>query len=252
MDVAIMRTTKPSAIPTILRLIDWLNMVLGSWQLERKVRVRRYSARPTMNWMKPAFLISMFGAKLLQSRRGFGSSGLAIGAQIATPIHCERLLATPPRTTGGRRVYGERHRRTLGFIRRARDLGFNLDEIRALLDLDGSGRASCAEVREIASGHLAKVRAKLADLARLEAVLSETVGQCAANESRVPCAWHSRHRARDKARGRRFRSLTRKFASQNSFTIPASQEVADPRILEQCRSQYFCAVSRADSAQCWS
>jgi MerR family mercuric resistance operon transcriptional regulator len=60
-------------------------------------------------------------------------------------------------------------------------LGFNLDEIRALLDLDGSGRASCAEVREIASRHLAKVRAKLADLARLEAVLSETVGQCAAN-----------------------------------------------------------------------
>jgi hypothetical protein len=33
MDVAIMRTTKPRAIPTILRLIDWLNMGFGSWQL---------------------------------------------------------------------------------------------------------------------------------------------------------------------------------------------------------------------------
>jgi len=96
-----------------------------------------------------------------------------------------KMLTAPPRTAGGRRVYSERDRRTLGFIRRARDLGFNLDEIRALLDLDGSGRASCAEVREIASGHLAKVRAKLADLARLEAVLSETVGQCAANISPV-------------------------------------------------------------------
>ena len=64
-------------------------------------------------------------------------------------------------------------------------MGFNLDEIRALLDLDGSGRASCAEVREIASRHLANVRAKLADLARLEAVLSETVGQCAANMTPV-------------------------------------------------------------------
>jgi MerR family mercuric resistance operon transcriptional regulator len=91
------------------------------------------------------------------------------------------MLAAPPRTAGGRRVYGQSHRRTLGFIRRARDLGFNLDEIRALLDLDGSGRASCAEVREIASRHLANVRAKLADLARLEAVLSETVGRCEAN-----------------------------------------------------------------------
>jgi MerR family transcriptional regulator, mercuric resistance operon regulatory protein len=91
------------------------------------------------------------------------------------------MLAAPPRTGGGRRVYGQSHRRTLGFIRRARDLGFNLDEIRALLDLDGSGRASCAEVREIASQHLANVRAKLADLVRLEALLSETVRQCAAN-----------------------------------------------------------------------
>jgi len=116
-----------------------------------------------------------------------GALSQQTGVHIETIRYYERIkmLATPPRTAGGRRVYGERHRRTLGFIRRARDLGFSLDEIRALLDLDGSGRASCAEVREIASRHLAKVRAKLADLARLEAVLSETVGQCAANISPV-------------------------------------------------------------------
>ena len=82
-------------MPTILRLIDWLNMVLGSWQLERKVQVRRYSARPTMNRMKPAFLISMFGAQALAVPAGFGSSGLAIGAQIAAPIHCERSCLQP-------------------------------------------------------------------------------------------------------------------------------------------------------------
>ncbi len=103
-----------------------------------------------------------------------------------TSVHIEtiryyervKMLPAPPRTEGGRRVYGQSHRRTLGFIRRARDLGFSLDEIRALLDLGASGRASCAEVREIASLHLASVRAKLADLARLESVLSETVAQC--------------------------------------------------------------------------
>jgi hypothetical protein len=43
-----------------------------------------------MNRMKPAFLISMFGAQALAVPAGFGSSGLAIGAQIAAPIHCER------------------------------------------------------------------------------------------------------------------------------------------------------------------
>ena len=84
-----------------------------------------------------------------------------------------KILPAPPRTEGGRRAYGQSHMRTLGFIRRARDLGFSLDEIRALLDLDRSRRPSCAKAREIASLHLINVRAKLADLARLEAVLAE-------------------------------------------------------------------------------
>lgn len=109
------------------------------------------------------------------------------GVHIETIRYYERvkMLPTPPRTAGGRRTYDQSHRRTLGFIRRARDLGFSLHEIRALLDLGGSGGASCAEVREIASLHLASVRAKLADLARLEAILSETVGQCTGNVTPV-------------------------------------------------------------------
>ena len=105
------------------------------------------------------------------------------GVHIETIRYYERvkILSTPPRTEGGRRAYGQSHRRTLGFIRRARDLGFSLDEIRALLDLAESRRPSCAEVRDLANMHLVKVRAKLADLARLESLLAETIGQCAAN-----------------------------------------------------------------------
>jgi MerR family transcriptional regulator, mercuric resistance operon regulatory protein len=104
------------------------------------------------------------------------------GVHIETIRYYERvkILPAPPRTEGGRRAYSWSHKRTLGFIRRARDLGFSLDEIRALLDLEGS-RGSCTEVQDIASRHLLNVRAKLADLARLEAILAETVGQCAAN-----------------------------------------------------------------------
>jgi MerR family mercuric resistance operon transcriptional regulator len=109
------------------------------------------------------------------------------GVHIETIRYYERvkMLPAPPRTQGGRRAYGQSHRRTLGFIRRARDLGFSLDEIRALMDLDGSRRPSCAEVREIASLHLINVRAKLADLARLETTLSEAIAQCAANVTPV-------------------------------------------------------------------
>jgi MerR family mercuric resistance operon transcriptional regulator len=112
-----------------------------------------------------------------------GALSRLTGVHIETIRYYERvgMLPAPPRTEAGRRTYDKSHQRMLGFIRRARDLGFSLDEIRALMDLDGSGRATCAEVREIASLHLVSVRAKLADLARLEAILSETIAQCTGN-----------------------------------------------------------------------
>jgi MerR family mercuric resistance operon transcriptional regulator len=66
----------------------------------------------------------------------------------------------------------------LAFIRRSRDLGFTLEEVRALLTLGGPGRAPCADVHKIASAHLANVRNKLVDLMKLESILAETVAQC--------------------------------------------------------------------------
>jgi MerR family mercuric resistance operon transcriptional regulator len=102
------------------------------------------------------------------------------GVNIETIRYYERIkmLPAPPRTATGRRVYGPAEKRTLSFIRRSRDLGFTLEEIRALLDLGGPERASCADVHKIASAHLAKVRIKLSDLAKLEAILAETVAGC--------------------------------------------------------------------------
>jgi MerR family mercuric resistance operon transcriptional regulator len=102
------------------------------------------------------------------------------GVNIVTIRYYERvkMLPAPPRTEAGRRIYGPNERRVLAFIRRSRELGFTLDEIRALLDLGAPGNATCAEVEEIAGAHLASVRAKLADLARLEAILASAVAQC--------------------------------------------------------------------------
>ena len=110
-----------------------------------------------------------------------GALSRQAGVHIETIRYYERvkMLAAPPRTGGGRRVYSQSHGRTLGFIRRARDLGFSLDEIRALLALASPGGASCAKVKEIAEGHLADVRAKLADLRKLEAILAGAVARCA-------------------------------------------------------------------------
>jgi MerR family mercuric resistance operon transcriptional regulator len=99
---------------------------------------------------------------------------------IETIRYYERIamLPAPPRTRGGRRVYGPDERRTLAFIRRARELGFTLAEIRALLDLGAPGNASCAEVKEVAGAHLENVRAKLADLLRLQSILTDAVARC--------------------------------------------------------------------------
>lgn len=102
------------------------------------------------------------------------------GANIETIRYYERigLLRAPARTSSGRRVYGHDDLRALVFIRRSRDLGFTLEDVRTLLRLGGPARASCGDVRTIAARHLEGVRAKLADLSKLEKVLASTVSQC--------------------------------------------------------------------------
>jgi len=102
------------------------------------------------------------------------------GVNIETIRFYERakMLPPPPRTPGGHRVYDTTHLRTLGFIRRARELGFSLEEIRMLIWLGGPERATCRNVHQIAARHLEGIRAKLNDLQKLERLLATTVAQC--------------------------------------------------------------------------
>lgn len=102
------------------------------------------------------------------------------GVNIETIRYFEKvgLVASPPRTEGGHRVYDDDHLRALGFIRRARELGFTPEEVRGILTLGGPTNACCDEVRDIASRHLDTVRSKMADLARLEKLLASTIDRC--------------------------------------------------------------------------
>jgi MerR family mercuric resistance operon transcriptional regulator len=124
------------------------------------------------------------------------AEGLMIGElSRRTGVHIEtiryyekiKMLPAPPRTAGGRRIYGPVETRTLAFIRRARELGFTLDEIRALLDLGGPGKATCSEVCAIATRHLEDIRSKIVDLRKLERLLSRTIAQCS-GEAVPDCA----------------------------------------------------------------
>lgn len=102
------------------------------------------------------------------------------GCNIETIRYYEKigLMPDPPRTGSGHRVYADHHVRRLTFIRRCRELGFGLREIRSLLGLVDGGGASCAEVQALTLDHVADVKRKIADLRRMERVLSGMAAQC--------------------------------------------------------------------------
>lgn len=104
------------------------------------------------------------------------------GCNIETIRYYERigLIPAPPRR-GRYRSYGVDDAGRLGFVRRARELGFTLDQVRALLSLAADGQASCSEVRILAASHLRDVRARIADLRRME-VLADSVRACDAGQ----------------------------------------------------------------------
>jgi MerR family mercuric resistance operon transcriptional regulator len=105
------------------------------------------------------------------------------GVTVETIRYYERegLLPRAARTAGGHRVFGKAHLRRLFFIRRSRELGFSGTEVRALLGLVDGGY-TCGEVRDLTLRHLADVRAKIADLRRLEQTLAAISSKCAGDE----------------------------------------------------------------------
>jgi len=114
------------------------------------------------------------------NRLTIGGLSQLTGVNIETIRYYEKIkvLPVPSRAANGRRMYGPMEHRILAFVRRSRELGFSLDEVRALLRLGGPEKASCREVREIAAHHLDDIRAKIADLRKLERLLAKTVAQC--------------------------------------------------------------------------
>lgn len=102
------------------------------------------------------------------------------GCNLETVRYYEKigLLPEPPRTVNGYRSYDSPYERRLRFVLRARELGFSLDEVRELLRLADERDQPCAEASRLASLHLADVRAKIADLRRMERVLKDVVAQC--------------------------------------------------------------------------
>lgn len=113
-----------------------------------------------------------------------GALAKAADCKIETIRYYEKigLIPEPTRTGSGYREYEDGHMRRLVFVRRSRELGFTIEEIRALLDLVDGGDYTCCEVQSLTMAHLESIREKIADLKKLEKTLAKIASQCSGDE----------------------------------------------------------------------
>ena len=122
-----------------------------------------------------------------QSELTIGTFAAAAGVNVETIRFYQRrgLLPEPVRSYGRIRRYGGADVARVRFVKSAQHLGFSLDEIAGLLQLDDG--THCDEARAAAEHTLANVRGKLADLRRIEKALKQLVHDCCAATGSVRC-----------------------------------------------------------------
>ena len=115
-----------------------------------------------------------------------GVAAARSGCGIETIRFYEKTGVIPKvrRSGNERRIYNQADIARIAFIRRARELGFSLDEIRSLLALAAGSTDACGKVRSIAAHHLDEVAAKIAALTAMQKVLATLVAQCTSGDMR--------------------------------------------------------------------
>lgn len=116
----------------------------------------------------------------IPEQMGIGMLSKLTSVNIETIRYYERqgLLIDPPRTSGGHRSYSRDHLKRLTFIRRSRQLGFSMVEVKELLGLVDDGSYTCGDIKAITLQHAKNVQKKIADLRRMEKTLIEISKLC--------------------------------------------------------------------------
>ena len=106
------------------------------------------------------------------------------GCNIETIRYYERIgiLPPPPRSEGGHRLYGQDLIKRLTFVRRSRELGFTIEEIRELLRLVDRSDYTCAQVKTLTQAHARDIQQKITDLNKLKSVLEVLSSRCTGGE----------------------------------------------------------------------
>jgi len=109
-----------------------------------------------------------------------GKAAKESGVSVKMIRHYESLglLKGVPRTASNYRVYGESEVHTLRFIKRARNLGFSIEDIRALLSLWQDKRRSSAAVKKIAGAHMAALEQRVAEMQSMLTTLRHLTHHC--------------------------------------------------------------------------
>ncbi|RME17712.1 MAG: MerR family transcriptional regulator [Alphaproteobacteria bacterium] len=117
-----------------------------------------------------------------------GTASRLSGVGIETIRFYERsgVIPRPARAANGRRLYTDAEIARLRFLKKCRDLGFSLAEARALRELSENAGADCAGAAALARAHRDKVRARIAELQRLDAALGELMQNCADGNAACP------------------------------------------------------------------
>ena len=113
-----------------------------------------------------------------------GAASRASGVSAKMIRHYEEIGVVPPaaRTAAGYRVYAPADVHRLRFVKRARDLGFSMEEIAKLLTLWNDRRRKSSEVKRLAMKHVAELERKIAELESMRGTLMELVHHCHGNE----------------------------------------------------------------------
>ncbi|TVQ55805.1 MAG: Cu(I)-responsive transcriptional regulator [Rhodobacteraceae bacterium] len=108
-----------------------------------------------------------------------GEAAEATGLPPKTIRYYEEIgLVRPARSANGYRAFTDRQIASLAFVARARDLGFSIEDCRALLGLYEDRSRASAEVKALAQGHLGRIERKIAELEAMRETLGELVRRC--------------------------------------------------------------------------
>lgn len=107
--------------------------------------------------------------------------------QVETVRYYEKegLMPEPPRTGGGHRQYSHTHLKRLYFIRRSRELGFSIKQVRELLAFVDEPNHTCGEVQAMTVAQAEKMQSKIDDLKRLKKALNEMSTRCSGGKYSV-------------------------------------------------------------------